>query len=943
MNAKATRSALFFTSLVSFLPAVVAADNVRSLAGEWRFALDRDHRGVAEHWFERVLPERIKLPGTLAAQGIGDAVTPGTKWVGGIIDRSYFTAPEFEPYRQPGNIKVPFWLQPEKYYAGAAWFQREVEIPSDWSGRRIELTLERPHWQTRVWLDGRQIGTRDSLSTPHVYDLGAAVAMGRHQLSIRVDNSVIVDIGENSHSISDHTQGNWNGLVGRIELAAMAPRWIEELQVYPRVATRSVVVKGRMGGGLGVPRETAVAIAVEPFNPTGRATVPASRATTKADGTFETEVMLGADARQWDEFSPALYRLTATPASGEARSTVFGLREIKADGTQFVLNGRRIFFRGTLECAIFPKTGHPPTDVAEWRRILGVARAHGLNLLRFHSWCPPEAAFVAADEMGMYFHVEAAAWPNHSTTLGDGQPVDLWLEEETTRILRVYGNHPSFVLMASTNEPGGKQANAYLGVWVTRHRDADPRRLFTSGAGWPELAENQFHVSPKPRIHSWGAGLKSRINAQPPETRTDYRTFIAARSVPVISHEIGQWCVYPNFAEMPKYTGYLRPRNFEIFRDSLAAHGMSDQAHAFLLASGKLQALCYKEDIESALRTPGMGGFELLDLHDFPGQGTALVGVLDPFWEEKGYISPAEYSRFCNATVPLARLDRRVFIVNEKLEAELEVAHYGPAAVPNAVVHWRLLADDGRAAAAGRLAPVSLPTGALTVVGRLGLALATVPAPARYKLVIGIEGMPCENDWDVWVYPSAVDGTSPRGVMLATALDGPALAALEQGGTVMLTIPAGRVRGDARGDVALGFSSIFWNTAWTKRQAPHTLGILCDPKHPALAAFPTDYHSNWQWWYLIQGAGAMILDGLPRDLRPIVQVVDDWVTNRKLGLIFEARVGRGKVLVCSIDLASDQNPVSRQMRASLFRYVASPQFVPRVSLAAEQVRSLSKP
>jgi hypothetical protein len=253
------------------------------------------------------------------------------------------------------------------------------------------------------------------------------------------------------------------------------------------------------------------------------------------------------------------------------------------------------------------------------------------------------------------------------------------------------------------------------------------------------------------------------------------------------------------------------------------------------------------------------------------------------------------------------------------------------------------MADDGRAAAAGRLAPVSLPTGALTVVGRLGLALATVPAPARYKLVIGIEGMPCENDWDVWVYPSAVDGTSPRGVMLATALDGPALAALEQGGTVMLTIPPGRVRGDARGDVALGFSSIFWNTAWTKRQAPHTLGILCDPKHPALAAFPTDYHSNWQWWYLIQGAGAMILDGLPRDLRPIVQVVDDWVTNRKLGLIFEARVGRGKVLVCSIDLASDQNPVSRQMRASLFRYVASPQFVPRVSLAAEQVRSLSKP
>ena len=269
-----------------------------------------------------------------------------------------------------------------------------------------------------------------------------------------------------------------------------------------------------------------------------------------------------------------------------------------------------------------------------------------------------------------------------STTLGDGKHIDRWIYEEADRILKYYGNHPSFVLMPYGNEPGGSKHAEFLAKWVTHYRAQDPRRLYTSASGWPQLPENQFHVTPEPRIQAWGGGLKSRINALAPETTTDYRDYISQRTVPVISHEIGQWCVYPNFDEIPKYTGYLKPRNFDIFRDRLEANGLGKLARQFLLASGKLQALCYKEDIESALRTPGMGGFELLDLHDFPGQGTALVGVLDPFWEEKGYITPREYSRFCNATVPLARLPRRVFTTNDRCGARIEIAHFGAAPPP---------------------------------------------------------------------------------------------------------------------------------------------------------------------------------------------------------------------------------------------------------------------
>jgi hypothetical protein len=665
-----------------------------------------------------------------------------------------------------------------------------------------------------------------------------------------------------------------------------------------------------------------------------------------ADGRFTAVYPLGAAAPLWDEFNPALHQITATLPNGERCEARFGLRQLAHDGRQLLINGRKLFLRGTLECAAHPRTGHPPTDVAEWKRLIGAVKAHGLNHIRFHSWCPPEAAFIAADELGVYCHVEVASWPNQSTTLGDGKPVDAWLDAETDRILRAYGNHASFILLCAGNEPGGDHHAAWLSGWVARQKQRDTRRLCTAGAGWPEVPENDVHVRPDPRIQHWGEGLASRINRLPPETRSDYRDFVDARAVPVISHEIGQWCVYPNFAEMPKYTGYLKPRNFEIFQASLAAHHMADQAHDFLIASGKQQALCYKEEIESALRTPGMGGFQLLGLSDFPGQGTALVGVLDAFWEEKGYITPREFRRFCGSTVPLARLDRRVFTTAETLSTDLEVAHFGAAPLAATAIIWSLVGDDGRAVASGHLAAREIPVGNGQALGRVEIPLRSVPAPARYKLVVALEGTGFENDWDVWVYPAAPEPAFPAvNVTIASDLDATAAATLAAGGTVFLMIPPLHVRPDPqRGPIAFGFSSIFWNTAWTNGQAPHTFGILCNPQHPALASFPTDSYSNWQWWYPIRHAAPMILDGLPQELQPTVQVVDDWFRNRKLALIFEARIGRGRLLVTSIDLAGpDLDPVRRQLRTSLLRYAASPAFNPATSLNAEQVSGLITP
>ncbi len=919
------------------------------LSGVWQFAIDPDDIGLDQQWWKQGLAQQIRLPGSLQEQGYGEDPGLDTAWVGTIIDRSLFEDPRYAPYRESGNFKVPFWLQPDKHYNGAAWYQRSVEIPTDWQGRRVTLTLERPHWGTTVWLEERCLGTQDSLSTAHVYDLGTGVRPGLHRLTIRVDNRILVDVGPNAHSVTDHTQTNWNGIVGRIGLEAGPAIWVRNVQVFPNVAEKSARVKIDFASALGTPgRGTVMVAAVARNTPIEHRPEPLVAALqfsaldgladpdlSTRGGHVDIEYPLGDGALLWDEFQPALYDLSVqldVESGGQqhlaTHMVTFGLREITPQGTQLAINGRPIFLRGTLECCIFPLTGYPPTDVESWKRVVRVCQAHGLNHIRFHSWCPPEAAFVAADELGFYYQIEIASWANQGAAIGEGRPLDQWLYAEADRIVNAYGNHPSFVLMAYGNEPAGRDAE-FLALWNTYWRKRDGRRVYTGGAGWPKIPENQYHNTFEPRIQLWGAELKSRINAMPPETRTDYREYMPAAGMPVISHEIGQWCVYPNFAEIDKYTGVLKAKNFEIFRDFLAANHMGDQAHDFLIASGKLQALCYKEEIESALRTPGMAGLQLLDLHDFPGQGTALVGVLDPFWDEKGYITASEFRRFCNSTVPLALLDKRYWCVGETLTADITIAHYGPRPLHDARVDWQLIDSDGGVAAGGTLEVGTVEIGTGVIHGAIRQPLGDVRSAQKLRLVIAVtagdaggagDRLRFENDWDLWVFADELDAAWPESVHVCARLDAEAHAALEAGRTVLMLPPADEVDAPA----VLGFSSVFWNTAWTRNQAPHTLGILCDPAHPVFAHFPTESHSNWQWWELVHGAAAMHMDHLPPDLRPLVQVIDTWFEARRLGLLYEAQVGDGRLVVCSMDLQSDleHRLVARQMRYSLVQYLA---------------------
>lgn len=901
------------------------------LSGEWQFQTDPADRGINERWFEKNLPETIVLPGSMTENGKGNDITLQTEWTGGIKNPEWYKDPNYAPYVDSANVRFPFWLQPEKEYVGAAWYRKEISIPAGWKKKAVLLTLERPHWESIVWVNNTQVGMQNSLAVPHIFDISSLLKEGDNIIAIRVDNRTKdIDVGENSHSISDHTQSNWNGIVGEISLKAVGKILFDNIEIFPNVEDKTVQVKATVNNLLSETR-TVKFSANAYLKKDGKKIKGQSWDFEISPGKNDVEMIynMGEDALLWDEFNPNVYQLFLFMRSGnetDRHAVDFGLREFKVDGSRFAINGRPVFLRGTLECAIFPKTGYPPVDIEYWKKIYTAVQAHGLNHVRFHSWCPPEIAFEAADEMGVYLQVECSSWANQSVQLGNGMPVDQYIWDESERVVKTYGNHPSFIMMAYGNEPGGPKAGEFLTKFVSYWKEKDNRRVYTSGAGWPVLEVNDYHNIPEPRIQRWGEGLNSIINSEPPRTDYDWSQKVPKDGIPVVSHEIGQWCVYPNFKEIKKYTGVLKPRNFEIFQESLQAHKMEHLADSFLLASGKLQSLCYKADIEAALRTPGFAGFQLLDLHDFPGQGTALVGVLDPFWEEKGYITPGEYSRFCNATVPLARLEKCIFTEGETMIAKIEVAHFGEKPLQSVRPKWQLV-ENGEIISEGMLDQQDITIGNAIPLGEVVYSFQNKNEPRKLSFKVNVEKF--ENSWDIWVYPQNQE-VELADIKVVENLDKATLEYVQNGGKVLLSLGKGKVSPEMGGNIGVGFSSIFWNTAWTGNQKPHTLGILCDPSHPALKDFPTEYHSDWQWWDAMSHADAILLDSLAIDLKPIVRIIDDWVSNRSLALVFEAQVGKGKIVVSGADIVNNltSRPEARQLRYSLMQYMNSDAFKP---------------
>ena len=913
--------------------------NSISLSGTWKFQEDASDIGISDEWFSQELDDTIELPGSMMQRGKGNDLTLQTQWTGSIYDSSYYFAPQYEPYRQPGNLKFPFWLSPPKHYVGPAWYQKTVEIPEEWNGRQLNLHLERPHWETTVWIDGNETKMQNSLSTPHEYDLTQWLNPGKHTITIRVDNRIKdINPGANAHSVTDHTQGNWNGIVGDIKIEARSPVHIEDVEVYPDVQSKTAKVVLNIKNITGKPVSGNVVLSAHSFNSSVTHKVGAKTHSFQVDSSFtqlEIEYPMSEKVQLWDEFNPALYNLKAVLTDEQNNEDVqevqFGMREFKTEGTHFVVNGTPTYLRGTLDYAAFPLTGYPPTEVEPWEDIFKTIKEHGLNHVRFHSWCPPKAAFLAADKVGIYLQPEAATWPNNKSSIGDGKPIDEYIYKETEDILDAYGNHPSFVMMASGNEPFGSNQVEYQIDYVDHWKQQDSRRLYTGssiGMSWPVVPNSEFLVRSGPRGLDWHNGL--------PNTEADFEAVISDTDIPYVAHETGQYVAYPNFKEIEKYTGVYKAKNFELFRELLHQNNMEGMGEKFTMASGKLQVLAYKAEIEKALRTKGMAGFQLLGINDFPGQGTALVGVLDAFWEEKGYITPEEFRRFSDQTVPLARLPKFVFENSESFQADIEVAHFGPEELSGVKPFWIITNGSGEEVASGEFDNTDIPIGNGFKLGDINIPLSDIQNASWLNLEVQIGEY--ANDWNFWVFPENPELQESL-IHITDSLDAEAEEVLRQGGKVFI---------DASGKIKYGkevvqyFKPVFWNTSWFKMRPPHTTGIYLDDTHPAFDEFPTSFHSDYQWWDIVNRQQVMRLKDFPADFKPLVQPIDTYHLNRKLGMILEVKTGGGTLIITSADLTNnlDERPAARQLRASLLKYMNSEEFDPEYEVQVSVIKDL---
>lgn len=635
----------------------------------------------------------------------------------------------------------------------------------------------------------------------------------------------------------------------------------------------------------------------------------------------------------------------------------FGLREISTRGTQFTLNGKAVLLRGRHDACVFPLTGYAPMDRAAWLAYFKTCRDYGLNHVRFHTWCPPRAAFDAADETGILLQPELC---NFGGDLGLDHEKRRYSMAEAHRMLRHFGNSPSFALFALGNE--NFKSQAVRAEMIRALHAVDPRHLYTqvSNPDFDVCRQNSgddFWVTfrSKPGLEGNIRGSYSHadlplgaVQAGPANTLNDYSSAISHVTCPLVSHEVGQYQIYPDFREISKYTGTLRAMNLEIFRERLNKAGMLDQAHDFFRASGALAVINYREEVEAALRTPGMGGFQLLDLQDFPGQGTALVGLLNAFMESKGLITPEAWRSFCDATVVLAKFPKYTWRAGETFTAETLIANYGPGDLPETSITYAMSDATGKVWSSGSV-PVRATQGRVTAADQrvMFVFLREMKRAEKLMLTVKVEGTTLQNQYPLWVYPDTAGKPSESAAAVTVARKpDEALAALGKGERVVYipekaAFPTHSIKGF--------FASDFWCYPMFKSialgnkkpPAPGTLGLLIQEDHPALADFPTAYHSDYQWFDIVMNSCGVILDKAPKGFKPIVQVIDNFDRNHKLGLVFEAKVGPGRLLVCAADLkALQEKPEAACLLGSLLRYAGSDAFAPQTDVSPEELGKL---
>lgn len=823
-------------------------------------------------------------------------------------------------------------------YVGIVNYTRRISLPRTMEGQQLELYLERSK-TTTVWVDGDSVGTDCHLLSGQTFLLPPLKA-GMHELRIRVDNrdETVPQGVRGSHTWSESTQTNWNGILGRMELRTLSRSRLTDMEVYPDVESRTALVT------LDVMADHARKANVR--LQCGGQTLTQRVALSEGRNTLRLRMPMG-QCELWSEFHPTLYTVRAQLDGIGKRELTFGMRQFGTDGTQFTINGLKTFLRGTHDACVFPLTAYCPTDVETWAELFTTARTYGLNHFRFHSYTPTEAAFHAADSLGIYLQVELPGWGTLDDTTTDMNEL---MRREAEGILREFGHHPSFMALGIGNELSGD--HEMMRQWVEEWRKKDNRHLYTFGSnntlGWQGVhpgedymvtcrvgGGNGYTTHTRSSFSHADAQQGGLLNNTRPNTRANYLGGSSLCPVPVVSHETCQFQIYPDYSELPKYTGVLYPYNLETFRDRLKQNDLTDQIQAFHEASGRFAVACDRADIEYCLRTPGFGGYQMLDIKDYPGQGTALVGVLDAFGDSKGLVTPEEWCRWVSPVVPLALMDQYCWSTGETFVADLQVSNFSEEEQVGDI-HCTLTGEEMEMELT--FGDVPAPQGGLSEPMRFSCPLITIQHPGRYTLRITYQDT-YVNEYSVWIYPDRVNTAAPVKHSLAEALK-----ALERGEAVILQADSALISGQSFDGL---FTPDYWNYTMfrsislssKKPVSGGTLGLLMDPAHPLFKRFPTEGHSDWQWWPIARFSRPLILDKLAAGhYRPTIQAIDNIERNHLLGILMEFKVGAGRLLLTTTDLGRiSEWPEGRAYVRALVAYTGSTQFQPKHDITASQL------
>ena len=848
------------------------------LSGQWRVKLDAEKQET----MPQAYPETMMLPGTTSAAGLG----------------------------MPNPAKERGCLTDAYRFEGAVWFMRTFTA-GDWTGEQTMLTLERTR-KTTVYLDGRPIGHQESLCTPHRYFL-PPVHAGEHTLVIRVDNTDYPTRG--GHLTSPDTQSNWNGITGEISLT-VAHTLLTDLTVRPDLRRGCLRVHGHI---IGAPDGVAGIVLpgqMEHLLPYRR-------------GVLDGECPLKGNEAFWDEAHPEIHTISID-LDGDVYETTFGLRDVRTLGRRLLINGRETFLRGKVDNLLYPKTGYTPTDVASWMTILGIAKEYGINHYRYHTACPPDAAFTAADLLGVYMAPELPFWGTVAEEGEEGydERERDFLFQEGFRILREYGHHPSFLWLSLGNELWGSKD--VLNRMMRAYREADDTKLYSSGAnnyqfvpdvldeenvfvgvrlGRERLIRGSYAMCDAPQgivqttapesVSNYDASIVPETLGQSGEAgkvQIQYGTGVKevdAQSadalipdVPVISHEVGQYVFYPDFSEIPHYTGPLKPRNIEAMRENLERAGLYGEHEAFFRQTGHLAVDCYKREIETLLRSREVSGFQLLDLQDYTGQGTALVGVLNAMMENKGLISAEEWREFCAGTVVLGEFASFTGMMGEDIRFDVQISECDPEK-QHACIHCTLM--DGER----ELYACDVTPGARQ--GRLTDAVSvTFPAECyREAMQERITGLTVvltladgtRNHYPIWLIPPidiriTREGIEKDGRMVTF------VSAEEKADGAAIVVPS------AEGQLPAEYCTDFWcypmfrsiSESMGKPVPVGTMGLSIDTASPLLKRFAQEDYTTPAWYAILQTAH---VQRLPADIHPAVQMIDNTERCARLGILYQ--------------------------------------------------------